>query len=66
VTDVTLALSTSTTIDQLLAAYRQQQKLTDASKIRLFYSGREMMGKFYLGNYALKDGEVVQAMIIGG
>lgn len=44
--------------------FREQVKLTDQFKVRMFYRGREILDQFYLGNYGIKDNDVVQAMIV--
>ena len=57
--DVPVAMSSYATVREL-KDYAETQIQANATKLRLFYNGREMKDDLKLGHHALKDDCVVQ------
>lgn len=64
VTDSVLSVNTKTSIGELKKMFRASVKLADSSVVRTFYRGRELNDQFFIGNYGVRDNDVITAMII--
>lgn len=57
--------STAMPVADLKEMYRAVAGLSPAARIRMFYTGKEMMDNTAIGNYNVQNEAVLQAMIIG-